>query len=131
VTTTPGVLPTTERAILVVDDDYDIRNLVAATLVDAGYAVVVAAHGLAALEVVDICALQVILLDMKMPIMDGWTFVKHYHARSEAAAPIIVMTAAYDAAARAREIGAAGCLAKPFDLDDLLAMVRTTLSLST
>jgi CheY-like chemotaxis protein len=125
-------LPSTaERAILVVDDDDDIRNLVAATLSDAGYPVVCAADGLAALEMVGICGLQAIILDMKMPIMDGWAFAKHYHARSEAAAPIIVMTAAHDAGARAREIGAAGCLAKPFDLDDLLAVVRRTVSLSS
>jgi CheY-like chemotaxis protein len=66
----------------------------------------------------------VILLDMKMPVMDGWAFASAYRQQSGPHAPIIVMTAAHDSRQRASEIAADGFIPKPFDLDDLLALIR-------
>jgi DNA-binding response OmpR family regulator len=62
---------------------------------------------------------------MKMPIMDGWEFAQRYRQRvaAAAAAPIIVMTAAHDARVRAAQVRAIDVLGKPFDLDELLAVV--------
>jgi DNA-binding response OmpR family regulator len=68
-----------------------------------------------------------ILLDMKMPVMDGWEFVKQYRERVAAAAPIIVMTAAHDPRVRAAQVHAFDVLAKPFELIDLLAVVARAL----
>ena len=66
---------------------------------------------------------DVILLDMLMPVMDGWEFVRLYHERPGPHAPIIVVTAVRDAASRAEQIDAAGFLDKPFRLDALFACV--------
>jgi CheY-like chemotaxis protein len=66
---------------------------------------------------------DVILLDMKMPVMDGWELARVYRQSPGRHAPIVVMTAARDAAQRAAEVAADGHLAKPFDLDDLFRVV--------
>ena len=58
--------------ILVVDDDASIRELIGMALVDEGYEVQAAPHGAAALEVISHSRPSVILLDMRMPVMDGW-----------------------------------------------------------
>ena len=66
---------------------------------------------------------NVIHLDMLMPLMDGWEFARRYHETPGPHAPLIVVTAARDAGARAGQINAAGFLAKPFRLDALFACV--------
>lgn len=109
--------------VLVVDDDEGIGEFVGMALSDEGYKVETAPHGAVALEIVGRQAPDVILLDMRMPIMDGWEFARRYRERPGPHAPIVVMTAARDAADRAAEITAEGVLAKPFDLDALLGIV--------
>jgi CheY-like chemotaxis protein len=110
-------------AVLVVDDDVDIRETVRGALEMDGYKVVTAEHGgaaLAALESLEAC---VVLLDMRMPEVDGWEFSRRYRARTERRAPIVVMTAADNAEHWCKEIGGDGCLPKPFNLDDLYSLV--------
>ncbi|MGH2543047.1 MAG: response regulator, partial [Ardenticatenaceae bacterium] len=63
-----------------------------------------------------------VLLDMRMPVLDGWSFTSIL-AEQGVDLPIVVMTAAQDARRWAHEIGAAGFLAKPFDLTELLDVV--------
>ena len=63
---------------------------------------------------------SLILLDMCMPVMNGWEFAKQFHATYGEAAPIVVITAAEQALQSAREVGAGGALPKPFDVDMLL-----------
>jgi len=109
--------------ILVVEDDEAIRRVVALALADEGYGVTVAPDGRAALERLRYHRPRLILLDMRMPEMDGWEFARRYRARPGPYAPIICVTAAVDAAAWGAQIGAAASLGKPFDLDDLLAIV--------
>jgi CheY-like chemotaxis protein len=109
--------------ILVVDDDTSIRSFVEMALDSVGYAVSTAANGAQALEVTDQVQPDLILLDMRMPVMDGWTFARTYRAQAGPHAPIVVITAATDAGQRAAEIEADGYLGKPFDLDDLLVLV--------
>jgi CheY-like chemotaxis protein len=79
--------------------------------------------GAVALELVEGEPPSLILLDMRMPVMDGWTFARAYRARPGPYAPILVLTAARDPETRAAEIQADGCLSKPFDLEDLLNLV--------
>jgi len=114
---------TDKARILVVDDDPAILDFVALALTDEGYEVKTAADGHTALEIIDRWPPDLILLDMRMPIMDGWEFAKAYAERPGRHAPIVVLTAAQDAAALAREIQAVGYVAKPFAIDDLLAVV--------
>ena len=109
--------------ILVVDDERDIRSTVAEMLELEGYAVGEAANGAEALEVVERQVPDVILLDMRMPILDGWGFAAELRRRGMRI-PIVVMTAARDAARWADEIAANGALAKPFGFDELLRAVR-------
>jgi two-component system, chemotaxis family, chemotaxis protein CheY len=112
------------RRVLVVDDDESIRDLVEMALSAEGHLVMTAPHGAAALEAIAVSPPDVILLDMKMPVMDGWAFARAYREVPGPHAPIIVVTAAQDAASRAADVAADGHLPKPFDLDDLFRMIE-------
>ena len=112
------------RPILVVEDDEAILRSIEQILSDEGYMVAAAPNGKEALELVKRAQPRLILLDMKMPVMDGWAFAAAYREHCGPHAPIIVLTAAHDSGARAAEIAAAGYIAKPFDLDKLLDLVR-------
>ena len=113
----------TPKRVLVVDDEDDIRGIVSEVLADEGYEVATAPHGAAALDLAGAECPGVILLDMRMPVMNGWQFAQAYRRMPGPHAPIVVMTAASDASAWCAEIGANACLPKPFDLDDLLRVV--------
>ena len=108
--------------VLVVDDDTSILDTVSAILSGEGYDVVSAASGQEALEAVALKRPHLILLDMRMPIMDGWAVARALREQG-VDVPIIVMTAAESAKRWADEVGAEGYLAKPFGLDELLATV--------
>ena len=110
--------------VLVVDDDKGIREFVRTVLADEGYDVTEATDGQEALDRVAQRRPDVILLDMRMPVMDGWEFARTYRERPGPHAPIVIVTAALDVAKDAKEIGADGFLAKPFQLDDLLQLVQ-------
>ncbi len=109
--------------ILVVDDDYAIRMAVSEILQFEGYSVATAANGAEALEAIERLKPSLILLDMRMPVLDGWGFARELRARG-VRLPILVMTAARSASRWAEEIGAQGYLAKPFDLPELLKVVE-------
>jgi CheY-like chemotaxis protein len=109
--------------VLVVEDDADLLGLMEMVLTEEGHTVRTAADGRQALERVAEEMPGVILLDMRMPVMNGWEFAREFRARYGRAAPIVVVTAAENAQARAAEIGAEAWLAKPFDIDDVLLLV--------
>ncbi len=115
--------------ILIVEDDPLILSMVRETLEEEGYEAATAPHGAAALEYLarrqqtGTPPPALILLDMRMPVMDGWAFAEAYRWTPGPHAPIVVMTAAHDSAARAAAIGAAAVLSKPFDMDELVALV--------
>lgn len=112
-----------ESLILVVDDDSSILDTVTAILNMEGYHVATATNGAEALEKVSRYQPSVVLLDMRMPVLDGWGFAAEMKARGEST-PIIVMTAAHDARRWAKEIGAAAFVAKPFAIPDLLTTIE-------
>lgn len=117
-------MPAANRSlILVVDDDPDILALVKIVLKTAGYRVSTATNGLEALKVAERRMPDLIVLDMMMPVMDGREFARVFQSQPGARAPIIVLSAAADVKKQAREIGAAGWLAKPFAVDTLLDLV--------
>jgi CheY-like chemotaxis protein len=115
-----------ERPILVIDDDPAIRATVAEILMSEGYAVATATNGADGLHSLEKIDPALVLLDMRMPIMDGWGFARAIQARG-IDIPILVMTAAQDARRWAHEIGAEGYIAKPFDVSALLNAVETLL----
>ncbi|HEY7464421.1 MAG TPA: response regulator [Candidatus Limnocylindria bacterium] len=109
--------------VLVVDDDPAIRDAVRDLLEDQGIPVETATDGQDALEKVTQRVPRLVLLDMRMPVMDGWGFAA---AMRDAgiAAPVVVMTAAADARRWAEEIGASGFVAKPFAIAELIGAVE-------
>ncbi len=109
--------------VLVVEDDADLVALMELVLSDAGYRVRTAPEGAAALAKVAEEMPGLILLDMRMPGMNGWEFAREFRARHGHACPIVVVTAAENARARAAEVEAEGWLSKPFDIEDVLRMV--------
>lgn len=122
-----GARPPEHRAehhdVLVIDDDDHIRRLASLALELEGYQVATAPHGTAALEQIKRQAPGIILLDMWMPVMDGWAFSQAYRAMPGPHAPIVVLTANPSPASCASQIGATAYLTKPFELDELLAKV--------
>lgn len=111
------------KTVLVVDDDEDLLALVALVLEGEGYKVQTATDGREGLEIIERGMPDLVLLDMKMPVMNGWEFAREFKARYDARAPIVVITAYTDARERAEEIGANGWIGKPFDLDTLVKIV--------
>ena len=109
--------------VLVVDDDPDIVEVVSLVLEMSGYRVSRAHDGRSALRMLEHGLPRLILLDMRMPVMDGWAFARELRARYGHQVPILVMTAAEDARLRAREVQAEDVLCKPFDVDALLSAV--------
>ncbi len=115
-------------SILIVEDDDAIRGLVSEVLREDGYHVREATNGVEALETVRHITPDLIVLDLMMPIMNGWTFLEECR-RTESCSqvPVVVTSASHDlprTADRLRAMGVRTCLAKPFDVDGLLALVE-------
>jgi CheY-like chemotaxis protein len=117
--------------ILIVDDDEGIRQIVRLCLSDEGYEVREAANGQAALDALDEFWPSMILLDLRMPVMDGWEFARRYERLPGPHAPIVAFVAALNAEQECATLPMAGILTKPFDLDDLLEAVRRQLPVAT
>jgi len=115
------------RKVLVIDDDDALADVVRQVLRDAGYSVATVRHGAAALELTKHVAPDLILLDLSMPIMDGWSFVGQYRRSGHDGARIVLLTANEQAPDIAHSLGADGYITKPFDVDDLVAIVRREL----
>jgi CheY-like chemotaxis protein len=116
------------KCILVVDDDDAIRGVIAETLELEGYGVECAADGLQALEKLKISIPDAIVLDLMMPVMDGWTFLERCRRDHLCpGTPILVTSAAQKLEAAAPKLQVEACLAKPFDLDDLIGSVERLL----
>ncbi len=116
---TAGAPPT----VLVVDDDPDILLTVEQILQSEGYTVLSARNGQEALNRLDVERPGVIILDLMMPVMDGFEFRRRLLEHPASATPVIVVSADRDLARKAEALRVHGYLGKPFDLDDLLAQV--------
>lgn len=114
------------RHILIVDDDPAIRATISEVLAEEGYTITTATNGAEGLAALARALPAVVLLDMRMPVLDGWGFARALKERG-VSLPIVVMTAAQDARRWSQEIGAAWVLAKPFDLDELVQAVERAL----
>ncbi|HYW89889.1 MAG TPA: response regulator [Chloroflexota bacterium] len=110
--------------VLVVDDDPAIRGIVGDALRSEGYSVDLAAHGREALEALRARRPSTVILDLMMPVMDGFSFIEQCHReRLCVDVPIVVISAVQDALRHIKEVPVYACVAKPFDLDDLLRLV--------
>jgi len=114
--------------LLVVDDDPDVRDSLERALRHAGYAVTTAVHGADALDSVARSPVDLIVLDVLMPMVDGFDPCRRLRERGDAT-PVLVLTArdAVDDRVTGLEVGADDYLVKPFALRELMARVRALL----
>ncbi len=113
-----------ERLVLIVDDDPDILQTLALCLSTEGYRVLMASNGREALELLKTEHPAAILLDLMMPVMDGWQFVAELDLLGGRPAPLLILSADRAVQGHAVKLKANGHLAKPFDLDELLGKVE-------
>jgi CheY-like chemotaxis protein len=115
-----------ERSILVVDDEPTLRLLIVRLLRGEGYAVEPAANGIEALDAVRRQRPDAVVLDLVMPKMDGWEFLRVCRATPELLdLPVIVMSATPTLRQPLERFNIVACLTKPFDLDALLSTLDT------
>lgn len=112
--------------VLIIEDDFDIRQALAELLEGEGYRVAVAEHGAAALKLLREARSppSLILLDLMMPVMNGWQFVAESAGDPALAAiPVYIISADEDLARKASELGVLGWFRKPVELDAFLDTV--------
>ncbi len=115
------------RTVLVVDDDHRMRRLLRLNLESAGYRVVAVDNGDDALDAAQIDSLDLVVLDVMMPGMDGFTCLQRLREFSRV--PVILLTAKGEEADKVHglDLGADDYLTKPFGPAELLARVRAAL----
>jgi CheY-like chemotaxis protein len=115
----------THCPVLIVEDDEDLREMMAQLLTLEGFDAATVSNGREALEYLHTSSTpNVILLDLMMPVMDGWEFRRQLEADPTLAPVPVIVLSALDQA-RAAKIHAAAFLKKPLDFDRLLDLVRT------
>ncbi|KAA0548624.1 response regulator [Bacillus sp. BGMRC 2118] len=111
--------------LLIVDDQFGIRILLNEVFQKEGYQTFQAANGFQALDIVDKHSPELVLLDMKIPGMDGIEILKRMKVKDKDI-QVIIMTAygELDMIQEAKDLGAITHFAKPFDIDDIREAVR-------
>jgi two-component system chemotaxis response regulator CheY len=118
------------KTVLIVDDSTSMRQMVAFTLKQAGYTVVEGADGREGLTRLGTQAVNLIITDLNMPVMDGMTFIRGVRGDSKFRfTPILVLTTESQEAKKqqAKAAGATGWLVKPFNPEQLLQVVAKVL----
>jgi DNA-binding response OmpR family regulator len=114
-----------KKKILVVDDEKAILKVISIKLKISGYDVAIAASGQEALRLVKTETPDLLLLDVVMPGIDGFEFLKQLRAFSQL--PVIVLSARPENAQKALSLGANDFLAKPFDVDEMIERIEQIL----
>jgi two-component system response regulator MprA len=109
------------KRVLIAEDDTAIRTFLAQALADEGYIVETAVNGAVALERCAAFAPDVVVLDLMMPLVDGFQFLRR--RGSGCTAPVVVISAAYQSDAVPPGLGIVAFVAKPFDFAVLLRTV--------
>jgi DNA-binding response OmpR family regulator len=118
--------------VLVADDNPDILFLLRTNLDAAGFETITVTDGEMALQAIEERSPDVLLLDLMMPVLDGWGVLERLEEQGSDL-PIIVVSASDSAAniQRATELGATGYVTKPFNLRGLIDMIRGVLGAET
>jgi CheY-like chemotaxis protein len=122
----PKNLPRAKRKILLVDDDPAIRQILARLLTGEGYAMALAANGAESIKAVRATEIDLVLLDLNMPGMDGWETFERL-ATENPMLPIIVITARPNQSFTAMAAGIGALLEKPLDLPKLFLTIHNFL----
>ncbi len=115
------------KTILTIDDSPSVRQMVRMTLKGAGYEVLEASDGSEGLSKALSNKVDAVITDLNMPVMNGLDFIRQYRAApSSMGVPILLLTTENDEELKqqARAAGAIGWMVKPFNQDQLLAVVR-------
>jgi chemosensory pili system protein ChpA (sensor histidine kinase/response regulator) len=116
------------RRVLIVDDEEGFRDGVADLLEMEGYEVAVARDAVDAVRLVPEFRPEVILLDLRMPLLDGEAFLRGMSGLpASRRVPVVLISAKEDLAAVAARSGAAGFLSKPFEAPQLLSLLEKLL----
>jgi two-component system, chemotaxis family, chemotaxis protein CheY len=118
------------KTILTVDDSPSMRQMIRLTLTDAGYQVVEAGDGAQGLAAARQQAVDMILTDLNMPVMDGVSFIRELRQLGGyAGVPIIMLTTESDADRKsaAKAAGATGWITKPFQPEQLVSVTKKVL----
>lgn len=116
--------------ILIVDDQDGIRTLLKEVLRKEGYEVLEANNGEKAIQLLETEAIDLLLLDMKMPDKDGIDILLERKRRKLSEHTIVILITAYEEVGEveeAKKLGAVSCILKPFDIDQLKETLRTYL----
>lgn len=115
--------------ILLVDDDSHIRELIHLILSKEGFSIEEAADGKAALSILETERIDLIILDIMMPNMDGWAFCQEVRRYYSDNLPILMLTAKGETVQKVRgfDLGADDYLVKPFEVAELVARVKVLL----
>jgi DNA-binding response OmpR family regulator len=124
---TSGLPSRRAAVILVVEDDPQVRKVVCEALSEDGLDVLEAADGREAIERARDQPPALVVLDVTLPVVDGYRVAADLCVAYGAALPILVMSADGQIREKAQRVGAYAYLRKPFDLDVLLAAVRSGL----
>src|SRR5262245_29584502 len=119
--------PSERTRAMVVEDDDALSSLMVALLEDEGYEIRVAPDGAQAVSVLETWHPNVIVLDLRMPRMDGWRFREAQRANPDLCdIPVVVVSALTNLPEHVAGLDAAAVVAKPFELDVLLAAIART-----
>lgn len=116
------------KSILVVDDDSAILSLLRDALTFEGYEVITATNGQDALAQVERHHLDLIILDVLMPVMDGAAFCAALRETEKKVVPVVALTASFEPSLIQDRLGCQALLRKPFDLEHLLQTVQQQFS---
>ena len=114
-----------EKRVLIIDDEKNMRHMLQVMLEKAGYFAETAANGLEGLELLDQKNFDFILCDLKMPKMDGMSFLEK--SREKYPSKTFIMMSAYgtmDTAVEAMKMGAYDYISKPFKQDEVLLTLK-------
>jgi DNA-binding response OmpR family regulator len=117
--------------VLIVEDEADLAWVEQFNLESEGYEVEVALEGLAAIEALDTFVPDIMVLDVMLPHVNGWSVLAKTQELPDERRPAVILVSAVSGVAdkaRAKDLGVGCFLAKPFDIDELVRIVDRTLA---
>jgi DNA-binding response OmpR family regulator len=125
--TAKTVTSISQRRILLVDDDPQVRESLAGVLVEEGFLVLPAANGAEALAIASTCVMHLVILDLNMPVKNGWDTFERL-STDYPLVPVIIATARPNQLFTAVGAGVGALLEKPLDIPHLLSTIRHLLT---